>query len=122
MVHIKPTMPINTPNLSAELYQDLITQYLAELMLAAQDAPTQEALQHATQAYCDSLRPWVEPKDCPTPPRVVFSLFEDYAFDDEADQIVVRLSPEGYAFFRAWLRRQSELVRAGAYQHKGWLN
>jgi hypothetical protein len=122
MVHIKRTMPINTLDLPAELYQDLITQFLAELMLATQDEPTQEAFQRATQAYCDSLRPWMEPEDCPTPPRALFSLFEDYALGDEADQIAVRLSPEGYAFFRAWLRRQSELVRAGAYPHKGWSN
>jgi hypothetical protein len=43
----------------------------------------------------------------------VFSLFEDYAFDGDTEQIAVRLSPEGYAFFRAWLRRQSDLVRTG---------
>jgi hypothetical protein len=91
-------------------------------MLATCDKATQEAFQRATQAYCDRLRPWVEPEDCPTPPRALFSLFEDYAIDDEADQIAVHLSPEGYAFFRAWLRRQSELVRAGAYPHKGWSN
>jgi hypothetical protein len=115
-------MPINTPDLPAELYRDLLTQFLAELMLATHDEPTQEAFQRATQAYCDALRPWLEPRDCPTRPREVFSLFEDYAFDDDTDQIAVRLSPEGYAVFRAWLRRQGDLVRAGAYPHKGWSN
>jgi hypothetical protein len=115
-------MPLNTSDLPAELYQDLITQFLAELMLATQDEPSQDAFQRATQAYCDSLRPWLEPGDCPTPSRQVFPLFEDYAFDDDAEQITVRLSPEGSAFFRAWLRRQSELARAGAYPHKGWSN
>jgi hypothetical protein len=115
-------MPIHHADLPADLYQDLVTQFLAELMLATHDEPTQEAFQRATQSYCDNLRPWLDPGDCPTPPRAVFSLFEDYAFDDEADQIAVRLSPEGYAFFRAWLRRQHDLVRAGAYPHKGWSN
>jgi hypothetical protein len=31
--------------------------------------------------------------------------------------MAVRLSPEGYAFFRAWLRRQRDFVRAGACPH-----
>jgi hypothetical protein len=120
--HTDPAMPINTPDLPAELYQDLVTQFLAELMAATHEEPTQEAFQRATQAYCDALRPWLEPADCPTPAREVFVLFDDYAFDDDTEQIAVRLSPEGYAFFRAWLRRQSDLIRAGAYPHKGWSN
>jgi hypothetical protein len=115
-------MPLKTADLPTELYRDLVTQFLAELMLATQEEPTPEAFQRATQAYCDSLRPWLEPADCSTPARQVFPLFEDYAFDDDAEQITVRLSPEGYAFFRAWLRRQRDLVRAGAYPHKGWSN
>jgi hypothetical protein len=115
-------MLLNTDDLPAALYQDLVTEFLAELMLATQGELTQNAFQRATQAYCDSLRPWLEPGDCPTPARAVFRLFEDYTFDDHAEQITVRLSPEGYAFFRAWLRRQSDLVRAGAYPHKGWSN
>ena len=115
-------MPIPSADLPAELYQDLVAQFLAELMVVTQDEPTPEAFQHATQAYCDALRPWLEPGDCPTPPRQVFSLLEDCSCDDAIDHIAVRLSPEGYAFFRAWLRRQSELVRSGAYLHKGWSN
>jgi hypothetical protein len=115
-------MSLNTADLPATLYQDLVTEFLAELMVATQDEPTQDAFQRATQAYCDSLRPWLEPGDCSTPARALFPLFEDYAFDDDAEQITVRLSPEGYAFFRAWLRRNSDLVRAGAYPQKGWSN
>jgi hypothetical protein len=115
-------MPIYISDLPVELYQDLVAQFLAELMLATQTESTPEAFQHATQAYCDALRPWLEPGDCSTPPRPVFSLLEDCVYDDAIDHIAVRLSPEGYAFFRAWLRRQSELVRAGAYPHKGWSN
>jgi hypothetical protein len=113
-------MSLNTADLPAELYQDLVTQFLAELMLATQDEPTPDAFQRATQAYCDSLHPWLEPGDCPTPAREVFPLFEDYAVDEDTDQIAVRLSPEGSAFFRAWLRRQSDLRRAGAYPYEGW--
>jgi hypothetical protein len=115
-------MPINTPDFPAALYQDLVTQFLAELMLVTQDEPTQGAFQRATQAYCDSLRPWLEPGDCSTPARDVFPLFDDYAFDDDTGRVTVHLSPEGYTFFRAWLRRQSDLVRAGAYPHSGWSN
>jgi hypothetical protein len=115
-------MPIHTLDFPAELYQDLVAEFLAELMVVTQEEPTPEAFQRATQAYCDALRPWLEPGDCPIPPRQVFSLLEDCAGDDDVDRIAVRLSPEGYAFFRAWLRRQSELVRAGAYPHKGWSN
>jgi hypothetical protein len=115
-------MPIHTLDFPAELYQDLVAQFLAELMVVTQDEPTSEAFQHATQAYCDALCPWLELGDCPTPSRQVFSLLEDCACDDDVDLIAVRLSPEGYAFFRAWLRRQRELVRAGAYPHKGWSN
>jgi hypothetical protein len=115
-------MPVHTLDLPAELYRDLVIQFLAELMLATQDEPTQEAFQGATQAYCDALRPWLEPGDCPLLARAVFPLFESYTCNDDTDQITARLSPEGYAFFRAWLRRQSDLVRAGAYPHKGWSN
>lgn len=115
-------MTMNTSDLSSELHQDLVTEFLAELMVATQDEPTQDAFQRATQAYCDGLRPWLEPGDCSTPARAVFPLFEDSAVDEDAEQITVRLSPEGYAFFRAWLRRNSDLVRAGAYPQKGWSN
>jgi hypothetical protein len=115
-------MPIHTFDFPAALYQELVTQFLAELMVVTQGEPTPEAFQHATQAYCDALRPWLEPGDCPTPLRPVFSLLEDCAYDGDIDHLAVRLSPEGYAFFRAWLRRQSDLVRAGAYPHKGWSN
>ena len=122
MEHIESTTPLNTPDLPTELYQDLVTQFIAELMVVTQDEPTPEAFQRATQAYCEALRPWLEPRDCSTPPRQVFSLLEDCACDDDIDHLTVRLSPEGHAFFRAWLRRQSALVRAGAYPHKGWSN
>jgi hypothetical protein len=121
-VHTKPTMLLNTDDLPAALYQDLVTEFLAELMVATQDEPTQDAFQRATQAYCDALRPWLEPGDCLTPARHVFPLLEDGEVDEDTDQITVRLSLEGHAFFRAWLRRQSDLVRASAYPHKGWSN
>jgi hypothetical protein len=61
MEHTESTMPRNTPDLPTELYQDLVTQFIAELMVVTQDEPTPEAFQRATQAYCDALRPWLEP-------------------------------------------------------------
>jgi hypothetical protein len=120
IVHTDPSMPINTSDLPAELYQDLVTRFLAELMRAIRDEPTQDAFQRATQAYCDNLRPWLEPGDCSTPARDKFPLFESYTCNDDTEQITVRLSPEGYALFRAGLRRQRDLVRAGAYPRQGW--
>jgi hypothetical protein len=115
-------MPLTTADFPVELYQDLVIQFLAELMLATQDEPTQDAFQRVTQVYCDSLRPWLEPEDCSTQARDVFPLLEDYTCHEDTEHIAVRLSPEGYAFFRAWLRRHRDFVRAGACPHKGWSN
>jgi hypothetical protein len=112
----------HTPDLPTEFYHERVVQFLAELMVATQEKPTQDVFQHAIQAYCDSLRPSLEPGDCSTPARAVFPLLEGYTCNEDTDQIAVRLSPEGYTFFRAWLRRQSELVRAGAYPQKEWSN
>ena len=83
----------------AGLHQKLVVQFLAELMTATTAVPTPEAFQHAAQAFCDALAPWLDPADGPARPRTVFPVLEDCTFDDEAERISVRFSPEGEALF-----------------------
>jgi hypothetical protein len=99
----------------AGLYQELVVQFLADLMTATNDVPTPEAFQHAAQAFCDALAPWLDPADGPARPRAVFPILEDCKFDDEAERVSVRFSPEGEALFRAWVRRQAVLLHGGFY-------
>src|SRR5260221_9505064 len=87
-------------------HRDHVLQFLAELMNVTHTASTPEAFQEAVQAYCDDLREWVLPTDVPPTPRAVFSLFDECTITEDPNDIIVRLSPEGAAFFRAWLRRQ----------------
>ena len=47
---------------------------------------------------------------CVGVPRAVFSLFDDCIINEETDLITVQLSPEGEAFFRAWVHRQAVLT------------
>jgi hypothetical protein len=47
---------------------------------------------------------------CAGVPRAVFSLFDDCIINEETDLITVQLSPEGEAFFRAWVHRQAVLT------------
>jgi hypothetical protein len=101
------------------LYRDLL-DFLVELMNETHTAATPDAFQRAVQAYCDALHPWVLPADIPLNPRASFSLFATYQANDGVDAFTVQLSPEGAAFFRAWLRRHGisgETARAG---DPGW--
>jgi hypothetical protein len=91
---------------TADLSRDLVVRFLAELMRVTNDALTPEAFQEASQAYFDNLRLWLDPADCPARPRELFTLFDDCAFDDAGERVAVRFSPEGEAYFRAWVRRQ----------------
>jgi hypothetical protein len=88
-----------------ELYREYVVLFLAELMQVTGPPEKQEEFLAALQAYCDSLLPWLEPSDCPANPRDVFSLLEECAFDTTEENVVVVLSPEAEAIFRAWLRR-----------------
>lgn len=94
----------------------LVLKFVADLMKRTIDAPTPEAFEQAAQAWRDELRPWLEPEDCPALPREQFTVL-DYCTIDEAEDVWVRLSPEGYAFFRAWLRRKALL---GLESETGW--
>jgi hypothetical protein len=101
---------------SEALEADLVLRFVADLMRRTLDAPTPEAFAQAAQAYCDELRPWLDPEDCPLSPREQFTVL-DYCTIDEAEDVWVRLSPEGYAFFRAWLRQKALL---GLENEAGW--
>jgi hypothetical protein len=49
------------PLTSAGRYQELVVRFLADLMSATTDVLTPHAFQHATQAFCDALQPWLDP-------------------------------------------------------------
>jgi hypothetical protein len=102
------------PDSSDPQYAKLVLHFLADLLKISLDAPTPEAFADRTRAYFDALRLWLDPADCPAPPRDQFTVL-DYAAvpEDEAGDVWVRLSPEGHAFFRAWLRRQALIALEG---------
>ena len=112
-----------TPNtVVEERRRELVVQFLAELLQRTGTPTHQEDFQAALQAYCDSLRPWLEPKDGPPQPRAVFSLLEEYAMDATGENVTVVLSPGGEAFFRAWLRRNKMWSDAGLNTVHAWSN
>jgi len=102
------------------LYRDFVLQFLAELMNRTQLDVAPEAFQRTVQTYCDELRPWVLPSDVPHMPHTVFSLCEECTINADTDEIIVRFSPEGAAFFHAWLRRQEVMEAAAQATGDGW--
>ena len=59
------------------------------------------------------------PEDAPRTPRPVFPLFDECTMDETSDITSVRFSPEGEAFFRAWVRRQAVLTDTGLSINSG---
>ena len=104
------------------LRREYVVLFLAELMQVTGSPEKQEDFPAALQAYCDSLRPWLEPSDCPPNPRDAFSLLEECAFDTTGESVAVVLSPEAEAFFRAWLRRNKIWSDAGLNTAHAWSN
>ena len=49
----------------------------------------------------------------------MFPLFAEGTLDEEKDVATVRLSPEGEAFFRAWVRRRAVLLGVGMAMDPG---
>ena len=88
------------------MYRALLLEFLAELLNATSTTDTPEAFQRVVQAFCDELRPWLTQADVPPEPRATFSLFDSCNIDEVSDMATVQLSPEGEAFFRAWVRRR----------------
>jgi hypothetical protein len=100
-------MSMHTDDAFHSLYRELLLHFLADLMTATDTAATPEAFGRAVQAYFEDLRPWVCPAAAPSTPRAVFPLFADCTMHEDTEVTAVRLSPEGEAFFRAWVRRQT---------------
>lgn len=98
------------------LYHRLLPEFLAALFAATHTADTPDAFQHAVQRFCDELCPWLMPEDGPPEPRAIFSLLAEYTLEETTDLVTVQLSPEGEAFFRAWVRRQAVHTETG----RGW--
>ena len=107
-------VPTSPPAESLEA--DLVMRFVADVMKRTLDTPTPDAFAQAVQAYCDELRPWLDPEDYLLFRQQQFTLL-DYCEMDEAEDVWVRLSPAGYAFFRAWLRRKALL---GLEDESGW--
>ena len=100
-------MSTHTDDAFHSLYRELLLHFLADLMTATDAAATPGAFERAVQAYFEDLRPWVCPADAPSTSRAVFPLFADCTMREDTEVTAVRLSPEGEAFFRTWVRRQT---------------
>src|SRR5215475_3959577 len=120
MLHSKYPNPL-FPS-SEDLRRDLVVRFLAELMQITSVVDNQRDFQAALQTYCDDLRPWLDPSDCPPNPRAVFALLDDFTFDATGEYLTVVLSPEAEAFFRAWLRRCQMWRKAGLSTAHAWSN
>ena len=108
--------------LSEKSLQELIIEFLAELMRATANVENKDTFQQVLQTYCDGLLPWLEPRDYPPNPRAVFSLLDNCTIDAMGENITVVLSPEAEAFFHAWLRRNKVLSDAGLNTAHAWSN
>jgi hypothetical protein len=99
----------------------LLLEFLAELLNATHTADTPNAFHHAVQTFCEELRPWLTPGDGPPEPRAFFSLLTEGTLEEATDMMTVQLSPEGEAFFRAWVRRQAVQTETGRFYglHRG---
>src|SRR5262249_25671537 len=91
----------------------LLLDFLAELLTVTGTTNTPDAFQRVVQTFCDDLRPWLTAIDMPAEPRAIFSLFDECNINDVTDTATVQLSPEGEAFFRAWVRRRAVLTETG---------
>lgn len=110
------------PSESAASRNQLIVQFLADIMRATGSPEDQEAFRQSLQTYVNGLQPWLEPQDGPTTPRALFTLIEKCAFNDADDTVIVQLSPEAEALFRAWLRRNKIASDAGLHTVYAWSN
>jgi hypothetical protein len=113
---------LNKAFLPQENYSELVVQFLADLMRATAEVSNPDTFQQALQTYCYDLKPWLDPSDGPPQPRAVISLLEHCEFDETGEQIVVILSPEAEALFRAWLRRNKVLNERGFNTAHAWSN
>src|SRR5262245_47958688 len=104
------------------LRRDLVVRFLAELFQLTGTLQDQETFQRSLQSFVNGLQPWLEPSDGPPNPRAVFSLLEDFSFDETGEEVSVVLSPEAEALFKAWLRRNKIWSDTGLNTSHAWLN
>ena len=83
----------------------LACRFMAELLNRTMDIVDDVAYQCEVHAFLDTLKPWVHPGDCPEP-HAKFTVFSRIEVDHMTERMSVVFTPEGLAFFRAWLRRQ----------------
>jgi hypothetical protein len=86
----------------------LACRFMADLLGRTMGIVDDDAYRREVQAFCNELKPWVQPGDCPNP-RPEFTVFSRIDMDeknDTIDTISVSFTPEGLAFFRVWLRRR----------------
>ena len=103
-------MDTTTEETLAAAYQELVLEFVVELMQVTQGARSQTAFQQALQGYVDELRPWLQDRDLPEMPRDTFSLFVPCEDRESEDDLSVHFTPEGEALFRAWVRRQTVVL------------
>jgi hypothetical protein len=78
---------------------------MADLVGCGMMMTDEVAYQRHLQSFLDRLKPWLYPGDCPEP-CPAFTVFSRIEIDDETETLSLIFTPEGLAFFRAWLRRQ----------------
>ena len=84
----------------------LAYRFVADLLARTRDCGDDDAAhQRTVHAFLDELRPWVHAADCPAP-RDTFTVFSEMSLDPDTETVSVAFTPEGRAFFRAWLRRR----------------
>ena len=91
---------------TAEHWSSLLAcRFMAELIERTIGIVDDAAHQQAVQAFLDDLRPWLHDADR-VAPRPTFTVFSEMALDPDTEEVSVVFTPEGRAFFRAWLRRR----------------
>ena len=86
-------------------FSSLACRFMAELLDRTMDIVDDAAHQREVQAFLDELKPWLHLGDCPAP-RPEFTVFSSINMDQETEMVSIDFTPEGLAFFRAWLRRR----------------
>jgi hypothetical protein len=78
---------------------------MVEIWDCSTDIADQVAAERELHAFLNELEPWVDFGDCPDP-RPEFTVFARIEMDWATDIVSVVFTPEGLAYFRAWMRRQ----------------
>ena len=90
---------------SADWSSTLACKFMAELLERTIDIVDEAAHQQAVKAFLDDLCPCLHPADC-LDPSASFTVFSKIEIDEDTEAVSVAFTPEGLAYFRAWLRRR----------------